>query len=355
LMSLFTLMDSGKVAIKYLVQGEHGVIRPLLRQRVVWGLAGLILGVGSATAFYSQANDIWLPVLVGALCVPIAQPTTLFAQINQARVRFRLNAYYNLIKFVTIVLAALLLGYFRADPIWFFCLYFILLSTFHTTFFLFQREAFEPDNTNSRQYRRESLQLSASGVFPILLEQADKFLVTYFFGLEVLGLYVIGVSTGRLLLHFVKPVLTIYFPILVKQRLSWPVLVVSFIALTVAGLLIAGLTIQFYFAQILGPEYTDAAPLAMVIVSGLGVYFIGVIVYYSAVYHEEGTARIPAITNIVTSTLIICYMLASLKFGGNYALILCAASYPLREFVNMIVINILTARSKKNSEAISAQ
>jgi|GEM_PF-3582326 len=343
MLSLFTLMDSGKIAIKYLVQGEKGVIRPLIRQRILWGQAGLAIGLVTAFVYYLRGDAVWLPLLAVALCVPLAKPATMYAQINQARKQFRRNAFYSVIKYGTITLAAFVLGWLHADPVWFLCLFFLLTCAFNMAFLARHEEAFEPGNANAAQYRRESLQLSASGIFPILLEHADKFLISYFFGLQVLGLYVIGVSTGRLLLHFVKPTLTIYFPLLVKQRLARSILVFGFFALTAAGLL-TDLGLRYYFSHVLGAAYMDAAPLAMVIVSGLGVYFVGVVVYYSAVYHQDSTARIPAITNIATALLIISYMAASVSFGGDYALLLCAASYPLRELINLIVIKLLNAR-----------
>jgi len=354
ILSLFTLRDSGKVAIKYLVQNECGVVRPLIRQRLLWGLAGLAIGLAIVLVFYLRGDSAWLPLLVVALCVPIAHPASMFAQINQARKQFRLNAFYSVTKYGTITLAAFALGWFRADPIWFFCLFFLLTSAFHIAFLLRHEEVFEADNVNASQYRRESLQLSASGIFPILLDHADKFLISYFFGLEVLGLYVIGVSTGRLMLHFVKPTLTIYFPVLVNQHLDRSLLIGGFLALTAVGL-VAGIAVHFYFIYVLGAQYMDAAPLAMVIVAGLGVYFVGVVVYYSAVYHQDGTARIPAITNVVTAVLIVCYMLAAVRFGGDYALLLCAASYPLRELVNLIVITLLNTRLNTGENARAVQ
>lgn len=351
MISLFTLMDSGKIAIKYLVQGETGVVRPLLRQRFLWGLAGSLTGLITAAVLYRNGDPLWLPLIVAAICVPIAQPASLFAQINQARKEFRTNALYNVTKYVVILGAAFALAYMNADVIWFLALFFILTAIFHVVFLWRQEETFQPDGTASAGYRKDALKLSASGIFPIMLEHADKFLVSYFFGLETLGLYVVGVSTGRLLLHFVKPVLTIYYPILVKKKINMYALVPVFLALTTLGLFTAYFVLDYYFANVLGAEYADATAISTVIVAGLGVYFLGVITYYSAVYHQDGNVRVPAITNIITASLTVLYMTVSLKFGGAYALILCAASYPLREFLNLLIIQLLHSRAKDNAIA----
>jgi O-antigen/teichoic acid export membrane protein len=204
-------------------------------------------------------------------------------------------------------------------------------------------ESFEEDNKDTRKYQRESVQLSASGIFPLILEQADKFLISYFFGLETLGLYVIGVSTGRILLHFIKPTLTIYFPYLVQYRLSLKLMIFGFLAFSSIGA-ISLIFIKYYYHFVLGDEYADAQILSMIIISGIGIYFLGVISYFSAVFHKDGTVKTPAITNIITTSIIAIYMFVSVIAGGEYALMLCAASYPLREFLNLIVIKVIEWR-----------
>ena len=220
--------------------------------------------------------------------------------------------------------------------------YFIFHAAFNLVYLTQHEEFSKPENDNAPLYRRESLQLSGSGAFTVLLDNADKFLVSYFFGLEALGLYVIGISTGRLFLHFIKPTLTIYYPVLVKHRFSPSLLVGGFLGLSAIGAVTAFLA-RYYFEHVLGAEYLDAYPLAVIVLLGLGVYFVGVIYYYSAIYYKDSTARIPAISNVITAIVVTIYMAIVLKFGGDYALMLCAASYPLRELVTIIVISILDA------------
>ena len=281
--------------------------------------------------------------------MPISGPASLFVQVNQANKQFRLNAFYFVTAWGTVTAVITLLAFLKVDIVWLLSAYFVLLAIFHAYFFSRHKEVLEPENDNAPHYRRASLQLSGSGIFPIILESADKFLVTYFFGLEALGLYVIGVSSGRLFLHFVKPTLTIYYPILVQYNFSSSVLLAGFLGLSMCGIALA-LLMRYYFEYVLGPEYMTAYPLAAVILLGLGVSFVGVVRYYSAVYHKEGSPRIPAITNIVTAVIVMTYMVLVLKFGGDYALLLCAASYPLRELVMIITISYLSNQKNNTIE-----
>ena len=347
ILGIFTLLDSGKVLVKYLVQGEKGVARTLFYQKVRWSFLATAVGFVLAGWYYSKGDEVWLPLIVASVCLPITNATSLFIQVHQAKKLFRHNAFCAFLKWGTIAAAVFLFSYLQINVTWVISVYFILGAVFNIVFFLQQEEFRKRDTTNATAHCRESLQLSGSGVFTILLDNADKFLVSYFLGLEALGLYVIGVSTGRLFLHFVKPTMTIYFPLLVKHRFTPSLLIGGFIILSVIG--VAGaVMMRYYFEYILGEEYLAAYPLAAIILVGLGIYFVGVINYYSAVYYKDSVAKIPAISNIITATLITAYMLVVLKFGGEYALLLCAASYPLRELVTMSAITYLGARHRKS-------
>jgi O-antigen/teichoic acid export membrane protein len=308
---------------------------------------GLIGGLITAYLYFTKGNEIWIPLLVMALCIPLTAPMNLFVQINQSKKDFRLNAIYVLIKYAVIVPLCALLGLSGASIYWFFCSFFVLSAIINVLCLRRHREAFEPSDERAPQYRRESLQLSATGVFPQIVENLDKFIISYFFGLEALGIYTIGVSTGSLLLHFIKPTLTIYFPYLVEHRLTWKIFASGFLLMTLVGA-VTIFFLQLYFDRFLGPEYEDAKLLAYIIVAGLGVSFLGVISYFSAVYHKEGSARTPAITNVVTAVFIATYLLCAARFGGDYALILCAISYPLRELVNLLVIQFINARKRSD-------
>ena len=194
---------------------------------------------------------------------------------------------------------------------------------------------------NSKKSVREATVLSGSGLLPVVLDNIDKFLVSYFLGLEALGIYAIGVSTGRLLLNLVKPMLVVYLADLVKKRLSRKFEILSFVLLTLFGL-VAAIALKFVMELFFKPDEMQAYPISFVILVGLGVYFVGVTKYYSSIYHKDSSLKVPVITNFVSAPIIVGYLLLSLNFGGDYALILCAASYPLREALNIVVISVLS-------------
>ena len=340
ILSLFTLLDTNKVAMKYLVMGKRGIIRPLLINQMRWGLIGTAAGVLTAATFYYRENELWSSILVVAFLLPLTFPTRLHGQILQARKDFRKLAIWNVLKFGTLTLLAVATAYMQLDILLFFGGYFAVMTAFHVYYMAQFDEAYETPADDAQTYTKESVYLSSTGLFPILLEHADKFLISYFFGLEALGLYTIGVSTGRLFLHFTKPVLTIFYPVLVNRKFDGFVLAGIFAVLTLIGGT-AAYFMEYYYIYILQGSYIEAYPLSATILAGLGLYFVGIISYYSAIYHKDGSMKVPVITNVITSFVMISYLLLCVTLGGEYALILCAASYPLREGVNLLVINIL--------------
>lgn len=349
---LFTLFDSGKVLIKYLVQNETGVVRTIYLQKLRWSFVGMAIGFSIAGWYYFKGDHVWVPIFVASLCLPISSPHSLYMQINQAKKQFRLNACYGILKWGSVVLTVFVLAKLQVDIIWLLSVYFIVPALFNLLYLILHRAELRPEDSNAAAYRRESLQLSGSGVFPVLVENADKFLVSYFFGLDVLGLYVIGVSTGRLALQAIKPTLTIYFPVMVKHRFTPALLLRGFVGMTVIGIAVA-VVLRYYFQFVLGEEYLAAYPISAVILTGLGVYFVGILMYYSAIYHEDSSMEIPAVSNVITAVFIITYMVTALSLGGDYALLLCAAAYPLHELARVIVISFLVSRKDKIRSATS--
>ena len=350
LLAIFSLLDTSKIIVKNLVLGKRGVVRPLMLHRAKWSLAGLAIGCIIAAVFYQQGSDIWIPLLVASLLLPAACSADAYSDINLAKKQFQTNAFFNLAKFGTLTLAALTVAHLDVGVFYFMVAYFVIVAAFHLAFVTRYEEAFEPAGPEAGVLKKQATRLSGAGLFPALLEQADKALISLFLGMDALGLYTVGVATGRLLLHCIRPLLTIYFPMLVHDRPTPKLLLVLGCGLTVVGAAFAWL-LQFYFDRVLGPSFAGAFPVAAVCAAGLGVYGVGVTTYYSTIFHRNSDLRIPTLTNIVTAAVTLCYLVAAVIFGGQWALLLCAASYPLRELINLTIITVLSKRVGANAKA----
>jgi O-antigen/teichoic acid export membrane protein len=348
LLSIFSLADTGKILVKHLTLGKPGIVMPLLRHRAQFALIGSIAGAGLSYVFYARGDSIWLPVAVVSLLLPLTYPADLYNPIDMAKRQFRSNAGLNTLKFLTLTLLAYAFAANSLPMIGYMVVFAFVACAFNVAFVARHPETFEPPGPDASSLKRQGTKLSLSGVFPLLLEHVDKLLISYFLGLEALGVYTLGVATGRLFLHMVRPVATVYFPILVDHRLSLGVLAAVGAGMTVFGLAASWL-LQYYFSYVLGPKFENGYPMAAVLAAGLGVYSVGVLSYYSSVFHRDADIFIPTLTNVVTAVVITGYLLFAIWFGGRHALVLCAASYPLRELVNVIVITILNHRAQRNA------
>ena len=345
LLTLFTLAEADKVAIRHLVTGKQGVVRPLVISRMRFSLIGTVAGTITAAFFYQKGQEIWLGILTASLLLPLAFPTDLYAQIVQSRKNFRKAALQSFIKYTILTSLAFFAGIWSVTMFTFVAVYYLCLTAINTFFLFRQPETFEPSSSEAALYRRESIRLSVAGFFPVVLEHSDKLLVSYFLGLEKLALYTIGISTGRLISNVIKPTMAVYFPVLVNERFSFGLLLTIFGTLTVAGIG-ASWPLSYYFSHVLGAEYAEAYPLAAIIIAGLGVYFISVVVYYSSVYHKDAKLSVPTMTSFLSALVTFAYLLLSLKVGGKYALVLSAASYPLRDLLTFVLTLTLSKRAQ---------
>lgn len=343
MLSLATLLDTGKILIKYVVQNMEGIVRPLLLNRMRWSLLGVAAGLIAAAVLQARGDALAAPVLVAALLLPLMHTTNLFAQLHQARRQFRFNALINIAKHGTLVTGAFLWLLAGWDVIGLFIAYFAALTAFNIWYMSWHAAELRSTSPQSKPVVREATVLSGSGLLPVVLDNADKFLVSYFLGLEALGIYAIGVSTGRLLLNLVKPMLVVYLPDLVKKRFTTTFALAAFVGLTLLGIAFAVL-LGYFMELFFKPDEMRAYPIAVVILAGLGFYFVGVTKYYSAIYYKDGSLKVPVITNFVSAPIVVGYLLLALTYGGPYALVLCAASYPLREVCNIVIISILNKR-----------
>ena len=277
------------------------------------------------------------------MLLPLTMSADLYGQINQARSQFRLNALYSVIKYFSLVFLVPLGAVLNLGVQYVLIGYSVLRTAYTLLFISFHPETYEKETAEAKEYRLQSLQLSGSGMFAILMEHADKFLISYFFGMEALGLYAIGVSTGRLLLNLVKPMMTIFFNHFVNHRPSTSMLVATFLVLTGVGVGVA-FTMKPYFAYVLSPIYFAAYPMAAIIVAGLGIYCVQVVMFYSAIYYKDTRMVVPTLVNLIVAALTVVYLFAAIHWGGQYALLLCAASYPLRDALVLIMVPLLSRR-----------
>lgn len=85
-------------------------------------------------------------------------------------------------------------------------------------------------------------------------------------------------------------------------------------------------------------KFAGAYPVTAVLLHELGFCSIGVLTYYSSVYHRDVDMWMPAAANVATAFATVLHLLIESWFSGSHALVLCAMSNPLQELINFVVI-----------------
>ncbi|MCG8559849.1 MAG: oligosaccharide flippase family protein [Hyphomicrobiales bacterium] len=348
LLGLFSFLETGNILLKAVVENKGGVAKPLFVNRVKYALIGSAVGLVLAFYFYRDGNDIYIPLAFSALVVPVFFPTAMFEFINHALKNFRGNAIIDLTRFASVTLLFAAGGFFGVYPPALLSTYFVVLAGFNAFFYARLVEKLKPFATRAPKEIKDSVQLSLSSVFVNILEHADKLLISYVFGLKALGLYAVGVSTGNLVLFMAKPALTVLNPLLVEERFSGRMLAYIFVGTTIAGV-IASVALKPIFAVVFGAEYLEAYDLSKVIIWGLGIFCVSVLVYNTSVYNKDSPVRVPVLNNFISPVIVLVYLVLAVLLGGEYALLLCAASYPLRQLVNVVILAIISGRTSAHA------
>jgi hypothetical protein len=84
--------------------------------------------------------------------------------------------------------------------------------------------------------------------------------------------------------------------------------------------------------------------MAAIIVAGLGIYCVQVVMFYSAIYYKGTKMIVPTLVNLIVAALTVAYLFVAIYWGGEYALLLCAASYPLRDALVLIMVPLVSRR-----------
>ncbi|WP_026379203.1 lipopolysaccharide biosynthesis protein [Afifella pfennigii] len=349
LLSLFSLEDTSKIVIRYVLKGHEEVFRPLLLHRMRWSLIGVVLGLGVSAYLFAKDNPLAPAILVASFWIPIRAPTEMYEQINQARGWFRLNCFLTSFKYTLIALTALFMLSVGFSEIDFFIAGLSLHCIVNMIYLSRYRDLFVRSDDYPKEIFRESNHLSVSGAPNLLLEHADKFLVAYLFDLDTLAVYTIAISTGRLLLNLVKPTLTIYFSRLSRLEPTAMQMSVAFVAMTAVGVAVAVLS-KYYFMEVLPGFYETAYPISFVIFAGMGIYSVGVLAQYSSIFFRDGRIEVPVYSNLARFGITGAYMAILAIRPGEWTLLLLAASYPLREAVTLFTNRYFRMRLAKKAQ-----
>lgn len=348
LASILTLLETSKVFVRAVARNDAATMATLFIGRLYHTLA-----VGVVVVLAALAWNAVFPFRTGiltvshyAIAIGLAIAYGIFdfyAPYLQARQKFETFFAFALVKYtVAFVLFVAL--------IW--AGYSVLVATiaqlaamtlFHVAFFAVTvlprlreaRESRSPGSVLRHPASREAMTLSVANGLPNALEHIDKLCIGAVFGLEALGLYTLGFSTGRFIYNTLKPAIYIYYRQFVEALPPAKVVISVGIAFTVFGVLCA----VAYLAAIqwvpLMHRFRGTEIVAVVIFLSYGVAMADAVYAQAYAINKDAKSGHLLVANLVASGICLVLFAIACYLPKEEALTAFAAHYFVRHALTL--------------------
>ena len=221
------------------------------------------------------------------------------------------------------------------------------IAIFHIGYFFayVPKLAFPATNRNARRYShtdpaaRRARALSYANILPASLEHLDKILVGWIFGLEILGIYALAFSTGRLVFNILKPSLYIYYRSFVDKVPSGKQLISIGIGFTILGLLLSSLFQLLVLNTSLLQNFGSGAAATTILFLGYGIGMVRAVYSHALALHKHGNANRIFHASLLSSFASIILLIFALRMPPATAIILLALQYPLRDGLSVAFLS----------------
>ena len=354
---LFTLNEAAKVYVRANRFGRPDQMAALvLASAQVTLLARLLLVAGYGVL---AALDVpWLPpiILVIAGASLFYYPAELYKAHLQSEQRFATLFAATLAKWSTVLLVFVATFELTRSVMWSLALQLSAMALINFLIFChisgrhlaFDRSLLNPLVNARRPENKESAWLSF-GLLPGLVEQVDKLLVGWIFGLEALGLYTLGFSSGRLLFNALKPSLYIYYRHFVDRMPPARLLRTAFLLFTLLGaMLAAGYVGAIQLFPVLAP-FRGTEWIAAVLFLSYGVAIVDGV--YSQAYALNKDTDSRHVFWGATLSSLPCFLLFAVaaQMPAEPGLVLFACFYPLRHGVAVALLRWQRRRQQQRA------
>jgi O-antigen/teichoic acid export membrane protein len=356
LTGILFLSEMGKFFVRHVVTGNLEEVAKLFAFRLC--VATVLIAAALCAIVIGWATGTTRLIEFGVVCAVSAlfYPAAFFQALLTAEARFALLTRLTATTYVVSTTVLIGVLYSGGSAL----VAYVGFSAVNVAFGMLNTRRYAgPALTHLRPFRprelfasdvRSAASLTAANALPTSLEHADKFLVGALFGLEALGLYTLGFSTGRLLYNGVKPVTVIYYRRMVEHRMGAGVTARLFAAGCVAGAVCAALLYAAYSQIPTLAFYAPAASIAFIIFAGYGLALANTAEVQSESLHRAGSLR--TVVAAHTAGGLACYALFAVgsAFPAQLALPIFAAQFALRHAVSLLVIGRQRAKESNDDQ-----
>ncbi len=356
---LFALQEASNVYVRANTLGRRDQMGALVLASAQVTLLTVLLLL-AAYGVLGALDLPWLPpvIIVIAGVSLFYYPTELFKAHLQSEQRFGALLAATLVKWTATLLAFIVAFELTRSVAWSLAIQLTAMAVLNLIIFwsvagrglAFDRTLLNPLANARRPEVRESAWLSF-GLLPGLIEQVDKLLVGWIFGLEALGIYTLGFSSGRLLFNAVKPSLYVYYRHFVSRMPPARLLRLMFLVFTGVGALLAAAyagAIQLFpaLAPFRGTEW-----VATVLFLSYGVAIVDGVYSQAYAINKDTDSRHVFWGATLSSLPCLALFAIAAQMPVQIGLVLFACFYPLRHGAAVALLRWQRRRAGRRAAA----
>lgn len=350
LAAILTFLDSSKVFVRAAAENNSRAMAELFVGRVyLSGLCFVLAGAVMALWFWMgwpTAHLTFTTIGIALFAAFYYGVFDFYAPLLQARQEFLRFFFFSLIKYLTafVVFGGMLA--FGASVLNATLVQLGVMAGFHALFFAmvvrarldFSNVSFDLLPAMRQPGASEGVTLSIANALPNSLEHIDKLMIGALFGLDALGLYTLGFSTGRFIYNTLKPAIYVFYRRFVEHLPSTKVVLSVGLFFTGFGLVCAGL---FYFAVQNVPalnRFKGTEVVTIIIFLSYGVAMADAVYAQAfAINRKARSSRLLSAGLWASAACLAMFALASL-FPVHIALALFAAHYFVRHALTLVIL-----------------
>jgi O-antigen/teichoic acid export membrane protein len=358
LAGLLTLLETSKVFLRGARAGDRALMTLLFAGRIYASLLALGLAVAIALVFpglvFAKSGPELRGFIIAAAALAVIYAVfDLYAPYLQANLRFARLFWFALAKysvafglFAGLVLAGVSIPAATLAQL-------AAMTAFHLIYFFvtlrreidLDRHAHRPTAMLGNTATREAATLSLANLLPSALEHVDKLVIGAVFGLEVLGIYTLGFSTGRFIYNTLKPAIYIYYRRFVERLPPLRLIVAVGIGFSIFGIVLAGAFLFLVATLPLLAKFRGTETVAVVIFLSYGLAMADAVFAQAYAINPDTQSAHLFFANTAASLACLALFVIAALLPQHLALPLFAAHYALRHGLTLLILAVLRRRA----------
>lgn len=347
--SIFTLTGMNRAVARAAATGQIGMLKASVKYQIKWNSL-MMLALWGLSAYYFYNSNLVLAQAFLALGVflPLTTSLNTYAAYLEGKRQFRLNNIFSVTStalYVGGMLLAIIAGGETLSLVIAYSLTTFLSSLF---FYLFTLKHFEPNEENpDMSFLKYGRELTFIGLMGPVVSQADKIILTHFWGPVPLAVYALAIAVPERATTFIKSWVGISFPKLAGKSLKEINSV--FYKRIFQGLLIGAvftllyILVAPYLFKYLLPQYLEAVAYSQIL--AFSFIFAMPNRYVSLLLESQKMSRKIFIRGVTQNIIMISLYISLGIYGGIMGLVLAQV---LNAFAGVLV-NILIWRTNPST------